>query len=72
MAGIGCPFATTNSRSRFSFKYTSNMQSPSAGISISVSRRKGVTKMQQLARHYETRSETQNLAGDEANSKIEQ
>jgi hypothetical protein len=34
MVGIGCPFATTNRRSRFSFKYTSNMQSPSARISI--------------------------------------
>src|SRR6266446_5732051 len=51
MIGIGCPFATTNRRSRFLFKYTSNMQSPSARISISLSRGKGVTKMQQPARH---------------------
>jgi hypothetical protein len=47
----GDKFAATIAvrRPRFSLRYTSNMQPPSAAPNISLSRGKGVTKMQQLA-----------------------
>jgi len=44
MTGIGCPLAITNRRSRFSLRYTSNMQPPSARAKHIAFSRKGSYK----------------------------